>query len=106
MLLGDSRAAEAHAHAVISAASEYHLRPWWGVSTILRGWALAYDGRAQEGLALARQGIAYNDAISGAWHGPLNLMLLADIHRRLGDLAEALRAMRRRRSRYGALAKG
>ena len=69
-LLGDCRAAEAHAHAVITVASEYRLQAWWGFGAVLCGWALARDGRAEEGLALARRGVAHDDALGNMWHGP------------------------------------
>ena len=94
-LLGDCRAAEAHAHAVTTVASEYRLQAWWGFGAVLRGWALARDGRAEEGLALARRGVAHDDALGNMWHGPRLLVLLAEIHARLGDLAEALRLVER-----------
>jgi predicted ATPase len=94
-LLGDCRAAEAHAHAVTAVAGEYRLQAWWGFGAVMRGWALARDGRLQEGLALARQGVAHNDALGTTWHGPRFVVLLADIHAQLGDLAEALRLIER-----------
>ena len=94
-LLGDCRAAEAHAHAVTTVASEYRLQAWWGFGAVLCGWALARDGRAEEGLALARRGVAHDDALGNMWHGPRFLVLLAEIHARLGDLAEALRLVER-----------
>jgi len=89
-LLGDCRATEAHAHALIAVAGEYRLQAWWGFGAVLRGWALARDGRLQEGLALARRGETYNDALGNMWHGPRFLVLLAEVHARLGDPAEAL----------------
>jgi predicted ATPase len=89
-LLLDARAAELHADAVIAEAEKHHIRAWWGTSAVLRGWALARNGRTREGLALARQGLALTDALGDMWHAPRRLVLLAEIHARLGQFAEAL----------------
>ena len=69
-LLGDSRAAEAHADAVIAVASEYHLQAWWGFGAVLRGWALARDGRAAGRARPRAPRRRDHDALGDMWHGP------------------------------------
>jgi predicted ATPase len=79
-------------------ASEYQQRAWWGFGAVLQGWALVRDGRDQEGLALAREGVATSDSLGVKWHGPRYLVLLAEIRARVGDLPEALRLVERARA--------
>ena len=97
-LLGDSHAVATHAGAAVALASEYQQRAWWGFGAVLQGWALVRNGRDQEGLALAREGVATSDSLGVKWHGPRYLVLLAEIRARVGDLPEALRLVERARA--------
>jgi predicted ATPase len=56
--------------------------------TILRGWAMAHQGRINEGMAEMRQGLSAAAATGAKGLKPYFLSLLADAHREAGD-AEA-----------------
>jgi predicted ATPase len=60
---------------------------------ILRGWALAEQGQAAEGLAQIRQGIAAKQAIGVESGRSYNLALLADVYGKVGQLDEGLRVL-------------
>src|SRR3954465_9116371 len=66
---------------------------WRGYGLVLRGWALAAEGRPEDGASLVRQGIAGLDALGTVFHRTHHLGLLADIHARLGDPAAGLRLL-------------
>jgi predicted ATPase/class 3 adenylate cyclase len=84
-------------HALATAAGElsrehglaYFLA--WG--SILAGWALAAQGRTEEGLAEQRRGLAAYTATGAALSVPYFLGLVADAHRRAGHVAEGLDAL-------------
>ena len=56
--------------------------PLWGVGTILRGWALATQGQAAEGMAQMRQGLAAYQAtgaeVSAVFSGPAGRSVWAE----------------------------
>jgi TOMM system kinase/cyclase fusion protein len=60
---------------------------------ILRGWALAEQGQAAEGLAQIRQGIAAKQVIGVESGRSYNLALLADVYGKVGQLDEGLRVL-------------
>ena len=60
---------------------------------ILRGWALAEQGQAAEGLAQIRQGIAAKQAIGVESQRSSHLALLADVYGKVGQLDEGLRVL-------------
>ena len=66
---------------------------WRGYGLVFRGWALAAEGRPEDGASLVRQGIAGLDALGTLFHRTHLLGLLADIHARLGDPAAGLRLL-------------
>ena len=105
-LLGDGRAAEAHADAVDRAGEPSTAsRPGGDAAPSCAAGRSPATGARQEGLALARRGHGARRALGMMWHGPRYLVLLAEIHARLGDLAEALRLVERG-ARAGASAPG
>ena len=65
---------------VIAVSSEQGFPLWSGMGTIVRGWALAKEGRGIEGLAQVRQGIAEWQVTGFELEWPHFLALLAEAH--------------------------
>jgi predicted ATPase len=59
---------------------------------IHRGWLLAQGGAGEEGLAQMQAGLAKHREIGVVVLVPSSLALMADVHRKLGRLAEGLAA--------------
>ncbi|HYO53179.1 protein kinase domain-containing protein [Archangium sp.] len=77
----------------IALAGEHRFRLWLWWSTILKSWALAELGRAEEGLALmlrALEGWERSGFVAGTQH---NSCMLADIYLKLGRAEEGLAAI-------------
>jgi serine/threonine protein kinase/tetratricopeptide (TPR) repeat protein len=77
----------------IALAGEHRFRLWLWWSSLLKSWALAELGRAEEGLALmhrALEGWARSGFVSGTL---LNSGMLADIYLKLGRAEEGLAAI-------------
>jgi class 3 adenylate cyclase/predicted ATPase/tRNA A37 threonylcarbamoyladenosine biosynthesis protein TsaE len=81
------------AEAAVALSTEQGFQLWVALGTILRGWALAWQGQGEAGLAQVRQGI-------GAWHStgatllvPYYWSLLADVAARLGRPEDGLQAL-------------
>jgi predicted ATPase len=96
-LLRDGREAQEQAEALIAFATEYSLPLWLAAGVVVRGWALAAGGRADDGIAVIRRGLADYRATGSELFSPYFLALLAEAHGRadqaalgLGLLAEAL----------------
>jgi len=92
-LLGDAPAARACAEAVLALAAEHDMPMWRGYGLVFRGWALAAEGRPEDGASLVRQGMAGLDALGTLFHRTHHLGLLAGIEARLGDPAAGLRLL-------------
>ena len=60
---------------------------------IMRGWAVAMQGRGAEGLALIQQGLEAYRATGAEFQRPYFLALLAEVHGTLGQAAEGLAAL-------------
>jgi predicted ATPase len=60
---------------------------------IQRGWLLAQDGREEEGLAQMRDGLAKHRNIGAEVLVPAFLALVAEVHEKLGRLAEGRSAV-------------
>jgi predicted ATPase len=96
-LCGEVQVAAAQAEAVTRLAAEHGLAQWFAGGTILRGWAVAAQGQATEGLAQIHQGLAAWRAAWAECLRPYWLALLAEVYaagddpvRGLQGLAEAL----------------
>jgi predicted ATPase len=63
----------------------------WG--TLLRGWALAVQGRGEEGMAQIRQGLTAVQATGARLGEPLYLLILAEALGQAGHLGEGLEAL-------------
>ena len=95
-LLRDGREAQEQAEALIALATEHGLPLWLAAGVVVRGWALADGGRAEDGIAVIRQGLADYRATGSELFSPYFLALLADAHGRAGQAAAGLSLAGRR----------
>ena len=86
------RAAQENAESVIAHSAEHGLTDYWGWATGLRGWAMAHQGRSEEGIAQQREGLAAFSATEALLR-PYFLCLLAETWIETGRLDEALNAL-------------
>ena len=63
---------------------------WVTLGTMLRGWALAEQGQAEEGLAQMRQGLVAYQATGAESARPLYLAMLTEAYRKVGQPEEGL----------------
>jgi predicted ATPase len=91
------RAAQECAEASIRLAMEQGFPQWMAISSILRGWALAHQGQAQEGIAQIKRGLRAYPATGAVTMQSYHLALFAETYGLLGQpetgltvLAEAL----------------
>lgn len=78
---------------VIAVSSEQGFPLWSGMGTIVRGWALAKEGRGMEGLAQVRQGIAEWQVTGFELEWPHFLALLAEVHETVDQPREGLKLL-------------
>jgi TOMM system kinase/cyclase fusion protein len=90
-------AVQEHAEAAIRVAQEQGFPQWQANGAIQRGWVLAHQGRAQEGIEQITQGLRAIRAIGAESRRPYSLALLAQAYGIMGQaeaglpvLAEAL----------------
>jgi class 3 adenylate cyclase/predicted ATPase len=79
------RFTQERAEAAISLATEQGFPLWMAHGAILRGWALAYQGQAQEGIEQIHQGVTAWSSTGAELLRPYFLTLLADIHGIIGE---------------------
>jgi predicted ATPase len=84
------RAVHERAEAAINLATEQGFPQWRAQGAILRGWALAQQGRAQEGIAQIEQGLRAFRATGAEIERSYFLALLAEAHGTMGQPAEGL----------------
>jgi class 3 adenylate cyclase/predicted ATPase len=89
-LLRDGRAGQAQAEALIALTTEQGLPLWLATGVVIRGWALAVGGRAEDGIAVIRRGLADYRATGAELFSPYFLALLADAHGRADQAAIGL----------------
>jgi predicted ATPase len=89
----DVPAVHEHAEAAVALSTERGFPLWVAQGTSLRGWALAMQGQAEEGMAQVRQGIASSRATGAANVVPYLFTLLADVSDHLGHPADGLQAL-------------
>jgi class 3 adenylate cyclase/predicted ATPase len=77
-------AAQEYAESAISLATEQGFPLWVAYSAILRGWALAHQGRAQEGIAQSEQGLQAQRATGSKQNRSYFPALLAEAYGIIG----------------------
>ena len=89
----EARAAQENAESGIALAAEHGFADPLACATILRGWAMAKQGRNEEGIALIREGLAGRRATGSELNRPHWLSLLAEACGEAGRLEEGLSAL-------------
>jgi predicted ATPase/class 3 adenylate cyclase len=91
---GDVRAAQENAESLIALCAEYGLTNWLALATIVRGWAMAGQGRTQEGIAQIQEALANTRATGWSEiYRPYCHSLLAEACGEAGRLDEGLSAL-------------
>jgi tetratricopeptide (TPR) repeat protein len=85
----EPRLVESYADQGIALSVEYGFPHWHAINVVVRGWALAEQGRAREGLAEAQRGQTMLVSI-GVNFLPYTGALLAEIRGRAGEVDEGL----------------
>jgi tetratricopeptide (TPR) repeat protein len=78
---------------VITVSAEQGFPLWSGMGTIIRGWALAKEGKGIEGLAQIRQGIVEWQVTGFELEWPHFLALLAEAHETVDQPKEGLKLL-------------
>jgi len=86
----EGRAAQEYAEAAISLTTEQGFPYWSAFSSILRGWALAQQGQAQEGITQIHYGLTIYPVTGADLFQPYFLTLLAEAHGTIGELETGL----------------
>jgi class 3 adenylate cyclase/predicted ATPase len=81
----EGRATQERAEATISLATAQGFPLWLVVGSLLRGWALAQQGQAQEGIAQIEQGLRAYRATGAEIARPYYLALLAEAYGIMGQ---------------------
>ena len=86
-------AVQEHAEATISLATDQGFPHWMAVGVLMRGWALAHQGQAQEGIAQLRQGVRAWRATGAELRLPFDLARLAEAYAIMGQSEAGLTAV-------------
>jgi class 3 adenylate cyclase/predicted ATPase len=81
----EGHTAQEYAEASLSIATDQGFPYWRGRGSVLRGWALAYQGQAQAGIEQIYQGMMAWRATGGELMRPYYLALLAEAHGIMGQ---------------------
>jgi tetratricopeptide (TPR) repeat protein len=85
----DGRAAQARGEATIELVAEHGVSPlWWAYGTLVRGWALAEQGEAEEGIAHLRHALDVLQTAGFHLMRPYHLGLLAEALGKAGRAPE------------------
>jgi DNA-binding winged helix-turn-helix (wHTH) protein/predicted ATPase len=84
---------QARAEATLTLAIEQGFPYWMASGAILRGWALAVQGQAEEGISHMQQGLAAYRATGAEYCRPFWLAMLAEAYGQVGRADEGLRAL-------------
>ncbi len=87
------RAAQERAEAALSLAQERGFPYWIAFGSLLRGWALAQQGKAKEGIEQMTQGLVAHRATGAELGRPSWLALLAEAHGTMGQPEAGLTAL-------------
>jgi len=103
----EARVAQENAESVIAFSTEHGFSEILANATVLRGWAMAQQGRSEEGIAQIQEGLAASRATGAKLWRPYLLCLLAESYAetsRLDDgpgaLTEALAATEKHEIRH------
>jgi predicted ATPase len=86
----EEQAVQEHAEVAMTLSTEHGFSSYLAVATLLRGWALAEQGQAEEGIAQMRQGLAAHRATGAKLWQRYFLALLAEAYGKAGQLEEGL----------------
>jgi adenylate cyclase len=86
----DVKSTRQRAEEAVSLATEAALGAWLAWGTALRGWAIAAEGRPEEGIADLQQALAGWTAAGVGGLRPYFLTLLADAYAKAGERSQAL----------------
>ena len=89
-LLGDQQKALEQANAAIALATEQGFPMYRAAGIVVRGWALADSGRAEDGITEIHRGLADYGATEGEMWLPYFLGLLAEAQGQAGQAATGL----------------
>jgi class 3 adenylate cyclase/predicted ATPase len=84
---------QVRAEAAISLSTEQGFPHWLVVGTFLRGWALAAQGQAEEGITQLQQGLAAWRALGTKLGLPAILLLLAEAYGKAGQVEVGLQTL-------------
>jgi class 3 adenylate cyclase/predicted ATPase len=87
------RAVQERADAVILLAKDQGFPYWRAFGVLMRGWAVAHQGQAQEGIELRQQGLIAFRATGAELHRSYLLALLAEAHGVMGQPEAGLTAL-------------
>jgi class 3 adenylate cyclase/predicted ATPase len=86
----EARAAQESAEALVALSTEHGFTVWLAGATILRGWAIAAQGRYDEGIRQIQEGLAAYRATGTELGRPYDLCLLAEACMEAGRLDDGL----------------
>jgi predicted ATPase len=86
----EAQLAQERAEAAITLSTEQGLSYWLVAGMTARGWALAEQGHAEEGIAQIRQSLSTLKAAGTELSRPSYLCLLAEAHGKVGQIQEGL----------------
>jgi predicted ATPase len=89
----EARAAQEITESMIGLSAEHGLTDFLAIATILRGWAMAEQGRNEEGLALMQEGLAALRAAGTELVRPGDLCLLVEVCIETGRFDDGLSAL-------------
>ncbi|SJM29949.1 hypothetical protein BQ8482_120004 [Mesorhizobium delmotii] len=79
-----------HSASLLELAREQKFDLWRAGATVVKGWAIARQGRGEAGIAAIERGLAEWTSSGAEWMRPLFLSLLADACALSGDVRRAL----------------
>ncbi len=92
-LCGQARASQEWAEAAIAICAEHGFPFFLGAASITRGWALAAQGRREEGIAQIHEGLALYRTTRSGINLPHFLLDLAQVYADAGQAAQGLTAL-------------
>ena len=81
----EGRATQERSEAAMRLTTEQRFSYWMAVGLVLRGWAVAQQGQAQDGIEQLHQGLSAARATGAALRRPYGLALLAEAYGTLGE---------------------